>query len=66
MSISLLLEMASSANPDRTALVAGETRLTTEELSNLADGGAGVLQDVHRAGEPSAGAAAGPREGGAE
>lgn len=43
MSISLLLEMASSANPDRTALVAGETRLTTEELSNLADGGAGVI-----------------------
>ena len=25
-----------------------------------ADGGAGVLQDVHRAGEPSAGASAGP------
>ena len=43
MSISLLLEMASSANADRTALVAGETRLTTEELSALADGGAGVI-----------------------
>ncbi|MDH6245218.1 fatty acid--CoA ligase family protein [Mycobacterium sp. OTB74] len=43
MSISLLLEMASSANPDRTAVVAGETRLTTEELSALADGGAGVI-----------------------
>jgi acyl-CoA synthetase (AMP-forming)/AMP-acid ligase II len=43
MSISLLLEMASSASPDRTAVVAGETRLTTEELSTLADGGAGVI-----------------------
>ncbi|MEZ0052463.1 acyl-CoA synthetase (AMP-forming)/AMP-acid ligase II [Mycobacterium sp. MAA66] len=43
MSISLLLEMASSANPDRTALVAGETRFTTAELSALADGGAGVI-----------------------
>lgn len=43
MSISLLLEMASSAGPDRTALVAGETRLTTAELSALADGGAGVI-----------------------
>ncbi|MGB8402719.1 MAG: long-chain fatty acid--CoA ligase [Mycobacterium sp.] len=43
MSISLLLEMASSTNPDRIALVAGETRLTTAELSALADGGAGVI-----------------------
>jgi acyl-CoA synthetase (AMP-forming)/AMP-acid ligase II len=43
MSISLLLEMASSAGPDRTAVVAGETRLTTDELSALADGGAGVI-----------------------
>ena len=31
-----------------------------------ADGGAGVLQGVHRAGEPSAGAAAGPGAGGGE
>lgn len=43
MSISLLLEMAASTNPDRTALVSGEMRLTTAELSELADGGAGVV-----------------------
>ena len=43
MSISLLLEMASSSDPDRTALVSGDTRLTTDELSMLADGGAGVI-----------------------
>jgi acyl-CoA synthetase (AMP-forming)/AMP-acid ligase II len=43
MSISLLLEMAASTNPDRTALVSGEMRLTTAELSQLADGGAGVI-----------------------
>lgn len=43
MSISLLLEMASSSNPDRTAVVSGELRLTTRELSELADGGAGVV-----------------------
>jgi acyl-CoA synthetase (AMP-forming)/AMP-acid ligase II len=42
MSISLLLEMAAS-NPDRTAVVSGEIRLTTAELSALADGGAGVI-----------------------
>ena len=42
MSISLLLEMASS-NPDRTAVVSGQLRLTTGELSTLADGGAGVI-----------------------
>ncbi|MGV0849010.1 class I adenylate-forming enzyme family protein [Mycolicibacterium phlei] len=42
MSISLLLEMASS-NPDRTAVVSGDLRLTTGELSTLADGGAGVI-----------------------
>ena len=29
MSISLLLEMAASSNPDRTAVVSGEMRLTT-------------------------------------
>jgi acyl-CoA synthetase (AMP-forming)/AMP-acid ligase II len=43
MSISLLLEMAASSNPDRTAVVSGEIRLTTNELSELADGGAGVI-----------------------
>src|SRR6185312_12500868 len=43
MSISLLLEMASSSDPDRTALVSGDTRFTTDELSALADGGAGVV-----------------------
>src|SRR6201996_1760781 len=43
MSISLLLEMAVSSNPDRTAVVSGDTRLTTQELSDLADGGAGVI-----------------------
>ena len=42
MSISLLLEMAAS-NSDRTAVVSGEMRLTTAELSALADGGAGVI-----------------------
>ncbi|HZE16060.1 MAG TPA: AMP-binding protein, partial [Mycobacterium sp.] len=43
MSISLLLEMAVSNNPDRTALVSGDSRLTTRQLSDLADGGAGVI-----------------------
>jgi acyl-CoA synthetase (AMP-forming)/AMP-acid ligase II len=43
MSISLLLEMASSSNPDRTAVVSGGMRLTTGELSALADGGAGFI-----------------------
>lgn len=43
MSISLLLEMAASSNPDRTAVVSGDTRLTSQELSELADGGAGVI-----------------------
>ncbi|MBO0864612.1 MAG: long-chain fatty acid--CoA ligase, partial [Mycobacterium sp.] len=43
MSISLLLEMAVSSNPDRAAVVSGETRLTAQELSDLADGGAGVI-----------------------
>ncbi|MGO9104250.1 MAG: class I adenylate-forming enzyme family protein [Mycobacterium sp.] len=43
MSISSLLEMAVSANPERTAVVDGGTRLTTGELSGLADGGAGVI-----------------------
>jgi acyl-CoA synthetase (AMP-forming)/AMP-acid ligase II len=43
MSISLMLEMASSANPERPAIVADDIRLTAEELSTLADGGAGVI-----------------------
>ena len=43
MSISLLLEMAASSDPDRTAVVSGDMRLTTDELSALADGGAGVI-----------------------
>lgn len=43
MSISLLLEMASEAHPERTALVSGERRWTTRELSDLADGGSGVI-----------------------
>src|SRR5689334_19781436 len=43
MSISLLLEMAASSEPDRTAVVSGDTRLTATELSALADGGAGVI-----------------------
>jgi long-chain acyl-CoA synthetase len=43
MSISLLLEMAASSNPDRTAVVSMDMRLTTQRLSDLADGGAGVI-----------------------
>ncbi|MDT5071995.1 MAG: hypothetical protein QOH82_1315 [Mycobacterium sp.] len=43
MSISLLLEMAASTNPDRPAVVSGDLRLTAEELSTLADGAAGVI-----------------------
>lgn len=43
LSISLLLEMAVSEDPDRVALVDGANRLTLGELSSLADGGAGVI-----------------------
>ncbi len=43
MSISLLLEMAASGEPDRTAVVSSDIRLTAEGLSALADGGAGVI-----------------------
>lgn len=43
MSISLLLEMAASGNAERTAVVSGDLRLTTQQLSDLADGGAGVI-----------------------
>ncbi len=45
MSISLLLEMALSGDPDRVAVVSGNMRLTTQELSDLADGGAGVIAE---------------------
>lgn len=43
MSVSLLLEMAASASPDRIAVVSGDLRLTTQQLSDLADGGAGAI-----------------------
>ncbi|MBB5160648.1 class I adenylate-forming enzyme family protein [Mycobacterium sp. AZCC_0083] len=43
MSISLLLEMAVSGDPERIALVDGANRLTIGELSALADGGGGVI-----------------------
>ncbi len=43
MSISLLLEMAVSGNPDRTAVVCDDVRLTMQQLSDLADVGAGVI-----------------------
>ncbi|MCV7423197.1 long-chain fatty acid--CoA ligase [Mycobacterium yunnanensis] len=46
MSISLLLEMAESSQPDREALVSGELRWTTAELSRLADGAAGVITET--------------------
>ncbi len=35
--------MATSADPDRTAVVSGDVRLTTQQLSDLADGGAGLI-----------------------
>ncbi len=43
MSVSLLLEMAASSDPDRTAVVSEGVRLTTRQLSDLADGGSGVI-----------------------
>lgn len=43
MSISLLLEMAASGDAERTAVLSGDLRLTTQQLSDLADGGAGVI-----------------------
>ena len=46
MSISLLLEMAQAgglADPDRTAIVSGQLRLTVSQLGTLADGGSGVI-----------------------
>jgi acyl-CoA synthetase (AMP-forming)/AMP-acid ligase II len=44
VSISLLLEMAMAGDPDRLAVVSDDMRLTTAELSELADGGAGVIE----------------------
>jgi acyl-CoA synthetase (AMP-forming)/AMP-acid ligase II len=35
--------MASSSDPERTAVVSGDVRLTTQQLSDLADGGAGII-----------------------
>ena len=46
MSISLLLEMAVSADPDRVAVVSETTRYTTAELNALADAGAGVIEET--------------------
>ena len=43
MSISLLLEMAVAADPDRAAVAWDAKELTTGGLSDLADGGAGVI-----------------------
>jgi long-chain acyl-CoA synthetase len=43
LSIWLLLEMAVSSNPQRIAVVSGTDRWTVRELSDVADGGAGVI-----------------------
>jgi hypothetical protein len=43
LSISLLLEMAVSADPDRAAISWGGKELTAGGLSDLADGGAAML-----------------------
>jgi long-chain acyl-CoA synthetase len=45
MSISLLLEMASSSDPERVAVVSDGVRLTTSELSDLADRTAAVIRE---------------------
>lgn len=45
MSISLLLEMAMSADPDRVAVASETARYTTAELNALADAGAGVIEE---------------------
>lgn len=44
MSLAVLLEMAVSNDPERTAVVSGDIRLSTKELSDLADGGAGAIR----------------------
>jgi acyl-CoA synthetase (AMP-forming)/AMP-acid ligase II len=46
LSISLLLEMAVSANPDRATVAWDGNELTTGGLSDLADGGAGVIANA--------------------
>ncbi|CAA0137674.1 Long-chain-fatty-acid--CoA ligase [Mycolicibacterium vanbaalenii] len=43
MSVSLLLEMAVSADPDRVAVVDAEDRFTCTQLRALSDGGASVI-----------------------
>ncbi|MEB3071702.1 class I adenylate-forming enzyme family protein [[Mycobacterium] vasticus] len=43
MTISLLLEMASSADPEQIAVVCDDVRMTTGQLSELADGAAGII-----------------------
>lgn len=43
MSISFLLEMASSTDPERVSIVCNGFRLTVGELNDLADRGAGVI-----------------------
>ncbi len=43
MTVSLLLDMAVSGDPERTALVCDEVRWSTGELQTLAHGGAGVV-----------------------
>ncbi|MEV0685452.1 fatty acid--CoA ligase family protein [Nocardia sp. NPDC050378] len=45
MSIALLLDMAASNDPDRTAVVCGETHWTTARLRELTHGGAAVLTE---------------------
>ncbi|GGL13056.1 class I adenylate-forming enzyme family protein [Nocardia jinanensis] len=45
MTISLLLEMAASAHPERTAVVTDELRLTVDQLATAASGGAGVIAE---------------------
>lgn len=45
MSVSLLLEMAVSANPDREAVVCDDIRWTTSELDDLARRGAGLVHE---------------------
>jgi long-chain acyl-CoA synthetase len=46
ISISLLLEMALSADAERVALISDDMRLTTERLNELATGGAGVIEEA--------------------
>lgn len=46
MSIAVLLEMAASGDPNRVAVVCGDTRMTTGQLDELASGGAGVIADL--------------------